>query len=51
MESKKKNKQNKNKLIDTETKGTPARGEGEGLGEMVKGSILNNTVVSLHDDG
>ena len=50
----KKTKQSKNGLIETETKGMVARGEGGGGREScvkkVKGDLINNIVISLHSD-
>ena len=46
-----KNKTNKSRLIEAETKGVVARGKGDGgCVKMVKGNIVNIIVISLHGD-
>ena len=45
------NKQNKNRLIDAETKGVFTRGDGVGgWVKNVKGKIVNNSVISFHGE-
>ena len=44
------NQQNKNRLIEIQTKGTNAIGEVGGWIQKVRGNIVNSVVISLHSD-
>ena len=44
------NQQNKNRLIEIQTKGTIAIGEVGGWIQKVRGNIVNSVVISLHSD-